>query len=44
MSDIPFIATVLEDGRVTIPRAVAKAKKAKKGKTFHFVIKDEVKV
>jgi bifunctional DNA-binding transcriptional regulator/antitoxin component of YhaV-PrlF toxin-antitoxin module len=43
MTDIPFIATILEDGRVTIPRAVAKAKKAKKGKTFNFVIKEEVR-
>lgn len=43
MTDIPFIATLLEEGRITIPRAVVKAKKGKKGKTFRFAILEEVK-
>ena len=43
MADIPFIATLLEEGRITVPRPVIKAKKGKKGKTYHFVMKEEVR-
>ena len=36
-------ATLLEEGRITIPRAVVKAKKGKKGKTYHFIMKEEIR-
>jgi hypothetical protein len=38
-----FVATILEDHKITIPISPAKIKKIKKGKMFRFTIIDEVK-
>ena len=37
-----FIAVILEDNRITIPKLVAKMKKVKKGKVFKFAIIKEM--
>ena len=37
-----FIAVILEDNRITIPKLVAKIKRVKKGKVFKFAIIKEI--
>jgi bifunctional DNA-binding transcriptional regulator/antitoxin component of YhaV-PrlF toxin-antitoxin module len=43
MKQESFIATILEDGRITIPKPITKLKRATKGKAFRFIIMEEVR-
>ena len=43
MKQESFIATILEDNRITVPILTVKAKKLAKGKTYRFTVGNEVK-